>query len=322
MRLLLDTHIFLWYIVGDKRIGALARATIENADSVYVSVATLWEATTKYRLGKLALPEPPHPWLATQREEHGFVSLVIDEASVAHLPSLDVHQATVVVSVRDEQGLVVMRATVATEAKAIVGLVRGLGSRVHIVFEEGTQAQWLHEVLKPYAERVVVCNTRGRGAQDNKSDRIDADRLSELLRLGSVKSVFHGASELLTLKELVRSYANLVEDGTRVMLRILALMATPWRFRTKRQAWPYVGLAVVTRSSADQEFADGKLRRRRRAPLTRGLNRNHHPLLKSVFKGAANAAAATEGPLKDFYDACVARGVREDMAKRRRVSLR
>lgn len=44
--------------------------------------------------------------------------------------------------------------------------------------------------------------------------------------------------------------------------QILAIIATPWRFRTKRQAWPYVGLAVVTRSSADQEFAEGKLRRR------------------------------------------------------------
>jgi transposase len=285
--------------------------------------------------------------------------------------------------------------------KAIVGLVRGLGSRVHVVFEEGTQAQWLHDVLKPYAERVIVCNTRGRGESGNKSDRIDADRLSELLRLGSLKSVYHGASSLLTLKELVRSYTNLVEDATRVMQRIkalfrargirtpgtsvyrqsrrkewiaqleergarmraegllaeldvlqelrpkakaamiaearrqagwkvlrtipflgpvrvaeiLAIMATPWRFRTKRQAWPYVGLAVVTRSSADQEFADGKLRRRKRAPLTRGLNRNHNPLLKSVFKGAANAAAAQDGPLKEIYDACVAGGVREEMAK-------
>jgi len=91
MRLLLDTHIFLWYIVGDKRIGPFVRATIENADSVYVSVASLWEATTKYRLGKLSLPEPPHPWLAMQREEHGFASLVIDEASVAHLSSLELH---------------------------------------------------------------------------------------------------------------------------------------------------------------------------------------------------------------------------------------
>ena len=314
---------------------------------------------------------------------------------------VDVHQATLVVSVRDEQGSIVMRATVATEEKAIVGLVRGLGSRVHIAFEEGTQAQWLHDVLTRHVERVVVCNLRGRGESGNKSDRTDADRLSELLRLGALKPVYHGASALLALKELVRSYIALVEDATRVMLRIkalfrargirtrgssvyrqskrqewlaqledrgartraeallaeldvlqelrpkakaamiaearrqsgwktlrsipflgpvrvaqiLAIMATPWRFRTKRQAWPYVGLAVVTRSSADQEFADGKLRRRNRAPLTRGLNRNHHPLLKSVFKGAANAAAAQEGPFKEYYEACVARGVREEMAK-------
>lgn len=315
--------------------------------------------------------------------------------------ALDVHQATTVATVRDESGSIRMRATVATEARAIVGLVRGLGARVHVAFEEGTQAQWLHDLLQPYAERVVVCNMRGRSETVNKSDRIDADRLSELLRIGSLKTVYHGASSLLTLKELVRSYTNLVEDATRVMQRIkalfrargiktpgmsvygqakrkqwlaqledrgarmraerllaeldvleelrpkaktamitearrqpgwkilqsipflgpvrvaeiLAIMATPWRFRTKRQAWPYVGLAVVTRSSADQEFADGKLRRRKRAPLTRGLNRNHHPLLKSVFKGAANAAAAQDGPLKEFYDACVARGVREEMAK-------
>ena len=91
MRLLLDTHIFLWYITGDRRVNSFVRSTIENADSAYVSVATLWEATTKYRLGKLALPQPPHPWLSTQREEHGFESLVIDEATVAHLLALEFH---------------------------------------------------------------------------------------------------------------------------------------------------------------------------------------------------------------------------------------
>jgi len=50
---------------------------------------------------------------------------------------------------------------------------------------------------------------------------------------------------------------------------LLAIMATPFRFRTNRQLWPYIGLAVVTRSSADQEFVDGKLRRRRahRSPV-------------------------------------------------------
>jgi len=96
---------------------------------------------------------------------------------------------------------------------------------------------------------------------------------------------------------------------------LLAIIGTPFRFRGKRQLWPYVGLAVVTRSSADQEMVDGKLRRRKRAPLTRGLNRNHNRVLKNVFKGAANAAAAKAGPLKELYDRCVAGGVREEMAK-------
>ena len=64
---------------------------------------------------------------------------------------------------------------------------------------------------------------------------------------------------------------------------LLATIGTPWRFRTKRNLWAYSGLAVVTVSSADYEFVDGRARRRRRAPLTRGLNRNHNRVLKAVF---------------------------------------
>jgi hypothetical protein len=81
--------------------------------------------------------------------------------------------------------------------------------------EEGTQTQWLHDVLTAHAERVIVCNTRGHGERSNKNDRVDAKRLSELLRLGALKPVYHGASALLTLKELVRNYVAPVEDGTR-----------------------------------------------------------------------------------------------------------
>jgi len=137
--------------------------------------------------------------------------------------ALDVHQATTVATVRKENGAICMRATVATEATAILGLLRGLGGRVHVVFEEGTQAQWLHDVVQPQAERVVVCNVRGRSETTNKSDRIDADWLSEQLRLGALKSVYHGSPSVGTLKELVRCYTNLVEDSTRVMLRVKAI---------------------------------------------------------------------------------------------------
>jgi len=97
--------------------------------------------------------------------------------------------------------------------------------------------------------------------------------------------------------------------------QLLAIVATPHRFRTKRNLWPYAGLAVVTRSSADQEFADGKLRRRNRPPSTGGMNGNHNPMLKSIFKGAATAAAAKAGPLQDLYEACIARGTKPELAK-------
>ena len=97
--------------------------------------------------------------------------------------------------------------------------------------------------------------------------------------------------------------------------RLLATMQTPWRFRTKRHLWGYAGLAVVTRSSADYVLVDGQPIRRRRAPLTRGLNRNHNRVLKDVFKGAASAATAQPGPLHDWYQGRLAQGMREELAR-------
>jgi transposase len=96
---------------------------------------------------------------------------------------------------------------------------------------------------------------------------------------------------------------------------LLATMQTPWRFRTKRNLWAYAGLAVVTRSSADYTIVAGQAVRRRRPPMTRGLNRNHNRVLKDVFKGAATAATARPGPLQDFYHGVIARGTREELAR-------
>ncbi|HEY4642961.1 MAG TPA: type II toxin-antitoxin system VapC family toxin [Thermoanaerobaculia bacterium] len=91
MRLLLDTHIFLWYIIGDPRIKPALRHAIEDCDVAYLSVVSIWEATTKYQLGKLPPPEPPHPWLTAQRENHGIDSLPLGEAAVARLATLPMH---------------------------------------------------------------------------------------------------------------------------------------------------------------------------------------------------------------------------------------
>jgi PIN domain nuclease of toxin-antitoxin system len=89
MRLLLDTHIFLWFISGDVRLPTDWRDRIRDVDNaVYLSGVSLWEALVKYRLGKLPLPHPPESYLPTQRARHQIASLPLDEASVYHLSSL------------------------------------------------------------------------------------------------------------------------------------------------------------------------------------------------------------------------------------------
>jgi PIN domain nuclease of toxin-antitoxin system len=89
MRLLLDTHIFLWFISGDARLPTDWRESIRDPDNaVYLSVVSLWEALVKYRLGKLPLPHPPESYLPTQRARHQITSLPLDEASVCHLSTL------------------------------------------------------------------------------------------------------------------------------------------------------------------------------------------------------------------------------------------
>ena len=136
---------------------------------------------------------------------------------------LDVHQATTVASVREEGGRVLARAVFPTEESAITEFFGGMRGAVHVALEEGTQAQWLHELLSPRVDRVVVCDQRGQPRHGNKGDRSDADGLSELLRRGGLRSVYHGSSHRATLKELARTYQNLVGDCTRVMQRIKAL---------------------------------------------------------------------------------------------------
>ncbi|MFY9657042.1 MAG: type II toxin-antitoxin system VapC family toxin [Methylocystis sp.] len=54
MRLLLDTHAFLWWLAGDEQLSPSARRAIADQDNdVFVSAASAWEIATKYRIGKL-----------------------------------------------------------------------------------------------------------------------------------------------------------------------------------------------------------------------------------------------------------------------------
>lgn len=97
---------------------------------------------------------------------------------------------------------------------------------------------------------------------------------------------------------------------------VVSIVVTPERFRTARQFWSYCGLGVVTRSSADWVFERGKWVRAQTIQ-TRGLNRNRHPLLKAVFKGAATTVIQQLGehPLHRQYELALAAGVKPNLAK-------
>ncbi|PSB54310.1 type II toxin-antitoxin system VapC family toxin [Chamaesiphon polymorphus] len=92
MRILLDTHIFLWFISGDIQLATDVRDAIRDPDNeVYLSAVSVWEAIVKHQLGKLPFPEPPETYLPRQRNLHQILSLDLDEISVtqlAKLPSL------------------------------------------------------------------------------------------------------------------------------------------------------------------------------------------------------------------------------------------
>ena len=91
MKLLLDTHIFLWFISGDARLSPNAVTQITDpANSVFLSAASVWEAVIKFQLGKLPLPQAPEIYLPQQRRNHRIASLGIDEATIAFLPKLPV----------------------------------------------------------------------------------------------------------------------------------------------------------------------------------------------------------------------------------------
>ncbi len=315
---------------------------------------------------------------------------------------MDVHQASIVCAVHNHAGKCIARSVLETKAETVRDFLRGLSGTLHVTFEEGTQAHWLHDLIRPLVAELLVCSPRRNHLlkEGSKSDKVDASKLAELLRAGLLKSVYHGAPSVRPLKELAHAYDHLTADRVRVMSRLKALyraraipcagttpysrarrgewleqleagaarlrgewlyaeldavselrraarnrllgearempayklllgipgmgpirvaqliaaVGFPHRFRTKRQFWAYCGLAVVTKSSAEQELVAGRWVRRERAVQTRGLNEQFNHRLKAVFKSAA-LAALKDATFKHYYERLRARGLQAEIAR-------
>lgn len=81
MTLLLDTHIFLWWLFDDARLPAGIRCAVEDAgNAVLISAASVWEITTKFRLGKLPEAATVAKNVPLWIEKAGFKPLAVNPA--------------------------------------------------------------------------------------------------------------------------------------------------------------------------------------------------------------------------------------------------
>ena len=91
MKLLIDSHIVLWAAVADPRlIGDLKTLYQDPNHQLFVSVASLWEISIKYSIGKLPLPVPPADFFAREVAARGYTILEINRSHAARTGVLPV----------------------------------------------------------------------------------------------------------------------------------------------------------------------------------------------------------------------------------------
>ena len=87
MRILLDSHVALWWLEDSDSLGVRSREVIERADEAFYSTVTPWELGIKRALGKLTMPDG----LAKALTSSGFVPLGISVDHAQHAPALPMH---------------------------------------------------------------------------------------------------------------------------------------------------------------------------------------------------------------------------------------
>ena len=139
---------------------------------------------------------------------------------------IDAHTESCTVAVMGPSGKRLREARLETNGKVLTDFVRSLAGRKHICLEEGTQAEWLYEMLEPLADEVVVqLPERSDGV---KNDSVDAwTRGLNRNRNPILKRVFAGAAESIirrgTRQPLRQGYQRQLDAGTKPNLARLTL---------------------------------------------------------------------------------------------------
>jgi PIN domain nuclease of toxin-antitoxin system len=92
MKILLDTHAWLWWITNNKKLSQRAHEIIASgSNELFLSVASLWEVLSKVQIGKLPFPIPAGPYVREQLTRNGVRLLSISLDHVLRLEHLPLH---------------------------------------------------------------------------------------------------------------------------------------------------------------------------------------------------------------------------------------
>jgi transposase len=138
---------------------------------------------------------------------------------------LDVHAASCTAAIMDARGKKLGAHVLATNGEALVKFLATQPGTLKLSMEEGTQSEWLYQVLSPHVEQVVVTRVFEKtGAPGQKNDERDAYELADRHRRDALPSaVWKDAGKLTTLRQLVKVHTSIVRDTVRAQSRIKAL---------------------------------------------------------------------------------------------------
>lgn len=272
----------------------------------------------------------------------GNTYVCIEEGQLAEwlVEALSPHvKAISVVQPREHRG----RKSDADDAWALAELIRVRGEGTY-VFKPTSQYRSLREAVRAYgvavkeqtrAKNRLRSLLRSRALSGMDARIYDPERRAEWLR--KLPPAYRPRAQWLAQQvDSTTAAYGLVEDWLKAEAKkcpevqrlksvpglgdvraaqVVALVVTPHRFRKTRQFWSYVGLGIVTRASSEWKRKDGAWQRERGNVQTRGLNLNHQPLLKAVFKGAATTVLVGHNPLREHFDRLVASGTAPHLAR-------
>lgn len=173
--------------------------------------------------GKDRGPCPPQRWHWRGALFLGIVGATrATEACMDRFVGLDVHAASTTVSIVGPSGRHLGTQVIETNGRALVAAVKVIPGKCHVCLEEGLQAEWVYETLKPHVAEIVVAKVEK--SRRPKNDARDALGLAERLRTHAVGTpVFKDTAPMATLREVARVHAKVVGDGVRAKNRLKSL---------------------------------------------------------------------------------------------------